>query len=131
MLIQNADRGHQKANLNINGKELKIFDHELAFSYVNLIGATKKEMWRLHEDGIDKDLVFKHLFHKPLKKDQSLPIDNAVEAIGALDESFWQHAENLIPAVWMNNNFQKIKQHTQSIVDNLDNFKTEIRRILS
>src|SRR5690606_5528044 len=29
LIIQNADRGHQNANLNTNGVEFKIFDHEM------------------------------------------------------------------------------------------------------
>ena len=66
-----------------------------------------------------------------MKGNQNLPIDRTVELIGLLNEPFWQQAENLIPAQWMSNNFQKIKQHTQRVVDNINNFKNEIRRILS
>jgi hypothetical protein len=131
MLVQNADRGHQRANLNTNGKEFKIFDHELAFSFLGLIGKGTNESWRINENGLDKDLVFKHLFHRYLKGSKALPIDNLVESINSLDQEFWKRAEKLIPPQWMSNNFQKIKQHIQSIVENLNNFKIEIRRILS
>ena len=131
MLVQNADRGHQRANLNTNGKELKIFDHELAFSFIGLIGKGATEPWRIYENGLDKDFVFRHLFYKHLKGNQALPIDNLVELIKSLDKAFWQKAEILIPQPWMSSNFQKIKEHTQGIVDNLNNFKIEIRRILS
>ena len=131
LLIQNADRGHQKANINTNGKELKIFDHELAFSYTTLIGIPIAQEWRLDEKGFERDLIFKHVFYKYLKRKPNLPIDRAVESIGVLNEAFWQQAENLIPTQWMNSNFEKIKQHTQSIVTNINNFKKEIRRILS
>lgn len=131
LLIQNADRGHQKTNINTNGKELKIFDHELAFSYTTLIGIPITEEWRLDENGFERDLIFKHIFYSHLKRKLGLPIDQIVESIGVLDKAFWQHAEKLIPSEWMNNNFEKIKQHTQSIVNNIDNFKKEIRRILS
>ena len=130
MLIQNADRGHQKANLNTNGKELKIFDHELAFSYTSLIGSSIKDEWVLDENGFEKDLIFKHLFHKHLKGKNDLPIDGVVDLIKLFDSEFWKKAEKLIPAKWMES-FQKIKLHTQSVVNNVNKFKIEIRRILS
>jgi len=131
MLIQNADRGHQKSNVNINGRELKIFDHELAFSYTSLIGSSGKEEWVLDENGTEKDLIFKHIFHRHLKGKKSLRIDEAVDSIKSLDNAFWKKAEKLIPSQWMDESFQKIKQHTRSVVNNLNHFKTEIRRVLS
>lgn len=131
MLIQNADRGHQRANLNTNGKELKIFDHELAFSYTDLIGYSTRDEWVLDENGFEKDLIFKHLFHKHLKGKNGLPIDGVVDLVKSFNSEFWKKAEKLIPAMWMDQSFQKIKQHTQSVVKNVNRFKTEIRRILS
>lgn len=131
ILIQNTDRGHQKANVNTNGKELKIFDHELAFSYSDLLGYTGKEAWVLKENGIDRDLIFKHLFHKHLKGEIDLPIDEVIDTLEVIDNKFWEKAESLIPTMWMGPNFKKIKQHTQSVVNNLSKFKIEIRRVLS
>jgi hypothetical protein len=131
MLIQNADRGHQKANLNTNGKELKIFDHELAFSYTSLIGTTAKKEWELDENGAEKDLIFKHIFHRHLKGNKSLRIDDVADSLKSIDYVFWRKAKKLIPAEWMDESFQKIKLHTESVVSNVKKFKTEIRRVLS
>ncbi len=131
MLVQNADRGHQKENLNTNGKELKIFDHELAFSYTDLIGLSSKAEWLLDENGLEKDLIFKHLFHKHLKGINTLPIDDAVDQLKQLDNEFWKTAEKLIPSEWKDERFKKIKEHTSAVVKNAKNFKIEIRRILS
>lgn len=131
MLIQNVDRGHQKANVNTNGKELKIFDHELAFSYTDLIGFATKEEWKLDENGFEKDLIFHHLFHRYLKGKNQLPVDEAVDLIKLLDTAFWKKVEKLIPANWIDQSFKKIKQHTLGVVTNVNSFKTEIRRILS
>lgn len=131
MLIQNADRGHQKANVNTNGKALKIFDHELAFSYTDLIGGSGKNEWELDENGSEKDLIFKHLFYRYLKGNNNLPIDSIVGSMKVLNAKFWKKAEELIPHEWMDQSFQKIRQHTQAIMNNLNNFKIEIRRVLS
>lgn len=131
MLIQNADRGHMKENLNTNGKELKIFDHESAFSYIRLIGSSAKKEWLLDENGTEKDLIFKHIFHRYLKGKKSLRIDEVIDSIKSLDKEFWKKAENLIPSEWMDVSFQKIKQHTRNVVNNVSAFKTEIRRVLS
>jgi hypothetical protein len=131
LLIQNADRGHQKANLNTNGKELKIFDHELAFSYTALIGLPATEAWKLDENGVDKYLTKGHLFYKYLKGKFDLPIDETIDSLKAINGDFWNVAKTLIPTQWVTDNFQKIKAHTQNVIANLDNFTNEIKRILS
>lgn len=101
------------------------------FSFTSLIGIPIIDQWRLDENGYERDLIFKHVFYNHLKRKPGLPIDQTVASIGVLSDTFWQRAENLIPTEWMNNNFEKIKRHSQSIVDNINNFKKEIRRILS
>lgn len=130
LLIQNIDRGHQKANINTNGKAIKIFDHELAFSYTALIGYTGNSYQHFDENGADALLIKSHLFYKYLKRRQGLNVDDCIKSIQALDNTFWDKAEELIPTQWLGNNFQKIKNHTQNTINNFSDFTNDIKRIL-
>jgi len=62
VLIQNADRSHdapKKQNMLTNGKELLIFDHELAFGFVfDLPFNRNKEPWIIRH--LDKLWIEKH-----------------------------------------------------------------------
>ena len=129
MFIQNVDRGgiKEKPNLLTNGEDIYVIDHELAFSYIMAVGLGNNDPWLFTD--MDRSMIENHLFF-PYLRGQDFPFSNIFQRFTTLDRQFWQRAEELIPDEWLDANFNKISNRSLTVVNNIQNFETEIRRIL-
>jgi len=123
-LIQNPDRGFNNPNLFINGDDVLIFDHEMAFSFLYEVFPPTMP-WKLEGQAY----LRKHVFFGRLK---SKPIDlnGFSKRLSALSDTLLQSMVTNIPTEWNNDNVTKISQHIRSIREHTSDFAEEIRRFL-
>jgi hypothetical protein len=128
LFITNPDRGHQKNNVNTNGSDFLIFDHELAFSYISMMPFLRsKTPWIFSEN--DRDLYSKHVFYKYLKgaeRDFSYFSEN----LERLNDGFWQKAHDCLPLSWKPNEFDEIRNYLSEIVLNKEKFADQLTQTL-
>lgn len=132
VFIQNADRSHEvpkKPNILTNGKELLIFDHELAFGFVLLLPSLRnQEPWKIVES--DKLWIEKHCLYRSLKG-KEFEGQNLINNFGKLDSDFWTRASDLIPDTWKNRQqFDLIKTFLSQIVANKEVFIKNLQLLL-
>ncbi len=123
-LIQNPDRRVTKPNVLWKGDELFIIDHEMAFSFIYSVNHTAKP-WEISK------LVFmqEHLFYRKLKG-QSLNFDRFTGALELLSIGVIKTITENIPKKWQRNNISKITDHLIEIVNHVNDFIDQIRRVL-
>ena len=92
LFIQNADRRVEKPNLMSNGQELIIYDHELAFSFIQALFKNPKP-YQLREQ--DRGWI-ENLFLLSKIKRFPLPEPAIQLAIERLDNKFWDRAFEFI-----------------------------------
>lgn len=128
MLIQNLDRTFEKQNLFSSGNEIIIFDHELAFSFLILIGGDP-EPWVVTRNKLGNwnDLFLPSKIHK-----KKINADDISERLDKLEDKFWNKAEELIPTDWYNEvYFNKIKHHIELVRSHKENFIHHLQMLLS
>jgi hypothetical protein len=133
VFIQNVDRSHEapkKPNLLTNGKELLIFDHEVAFGFVfELAFNRNKEPWKIRDS--DKLWIEKHCLFRSLKGNL-FDGQNLIHKFVRLDDAFWNRAWNLIPASWRDKEqFEAIKLFLSQIVSNRTTFVKNLQLLLA
>lgn len=128
IFINNVDRTKIKPNMFSDGKNIYLFDHEKAFSFT-LMFSKPDEPWKIQIFDLEH-WISKHYFYNTFKG-TIINIDDFIDSIKLIDESFWQKAENLIPSEWFDSkHFNDIKDYLSKIVINCDIFKSELERIL-
>lgn len=133
ILIHNADRSHdapRKPNMLTNGKELLIFDHELAFGFVfELAFSRNKEPWIIRES--DKLWIEKHFLFRSLKGNE-FDEQNLLHKFARLDNVFWDRCWALLPTSWKDKEqFEAIKSFLSQIVSNRDTFIRNLQILLA
>lgn len=126
MLIQNPDRTHLKPNMFTNGKEIVIFDHELAFSFLRLIGGDS-DPWVITRE---KWPTFGNLFLPKKIKKTTFNEQDITEKITRIDDEFWNCARKFTPDIWWNNHdIVQIQNHVNSIKNNASSFVQHLNTI--
>lgn len=129
ILVGNPDRRIDKPNFLSNGKDFLIYDHELAFSFTQILSfARNPQPWLIplaEMDWISRNYCFTQLKGKPFD------FSSFVTRLEGLNENFWTIADKLIPSEWKTSNYLVIKDHINSIVANSQVFIQELNRILS
>jgi hypothetical protein len=122
-LIQNPDRRAGKPNMFIKGNEIYIFDHELAFSFLELIGS-KGNPW---EQSAFTSCVRGHFFYRQLKG-RTLILDKVMQGIKNMSDGFLSDIQSGIPEEWQDKGIEQIFDHLRAIVKNADSFIEGVRR---
>jgi hypothetical protein len=128
-LIANPDRRIDKPNFLSNGKDILIFDHELAFSFLHVLPFLQNHQPWLIPNAEMNWISTNYCF--ALLKGQPRDFATFITRMERLDNSFWNKAESLIPQEWKTANFEVIRGHIDSIVANRQIFASELNRILS
>lgn len=116
VFIANTDRGHQRPNVIFNGSNLLIYDHELAFSFLQILPFLKnKSPWILNET--DRILYEKHFFYK-LMKELMPDLTKQVNQLLCFDKDFWTKAYKLLPSDWIDDQVLEIEPYLTSIIQN-------------
>ncbi|MBI5149964.1 MAG: hypothetical protein HZA28_04250 [Candidatus Omnitrophica bacterium] len=122
-LIQNFDRRAGKPNMFIKGDEIYIFDHELAFSFLELIGK-RDSPW---EQAAFSSCVRGHFFYRQLKG-RTLSLERITQGIKNMGDDFLLDVQASIPEEWKDGEIGHIFDHLKAIVENADRFIEGVRR---
>jgi len=126
IFIGNPDRTFDKPNSFSDGKNLIIFDHELAFSYILDI-QQNNEPYNLREN----DLIWiNKLYLKNKLKNHILPRDKIIDCIAKIDNVFWDKSFALIPDSWHTWQLEAIRKYVDQIVENRIKFVDNIKYLL-
>jgi len=122
----NPDRRIDKPNFLTNGKHLLIYDHELAFSFTDLIFPVAAP-WLIPPGDltwISKNYCFN------LLKGKNVDFSIFVGQLNKLNNDFWEKVATFIPIDWNTGLVEKIKTHLASILENSNDFAAALNRIL-
>ena len=129
IFISNPDRGPQeKQNLFTDGKNVVIFDHELAFSFLRDIFFKNPTPWIITEN--DRNLIKKHFFYNSLRENEH-NFDDFVEGFKVIDENFWTITNALIPEEWEHSQIAEIKTNLSALIEHRKVFLDELYKVLS
>lgn len=127
MFIDTADRTENKPNLLTNGEVVYIIDHELSFAFTDIIGVNNNEPWKIKD--YENIAAQNHILFKRLKG-KSFLCDKFMDRFLLLNDAFWSKVEFLIPNEWKGTYFETIKENIDLKVNNLNIYKTEIKKLL-
>lgn len=129
MLIGNADRGAAKPNVMCDGKKFLIFDHELAFSFADILPFLRnKTPWILGET--EKEMYTTHYFYQFLRR-QQIDFTSFTDKLVILNNDFWNKALSLIPTAWKSKELSDIKSHFDLVIKNRHSFSEQLIKILA
>lgn len=126
VLIQNIDRTLEsggKPNLMTDGEKLILLDHELAFSFAELLFNFNKTPWIINEGDltwIRKHILFKHINH------QEVNYQEILNKFHIFDAHFWKQVDVLMPEEWKSDLIEKIKEHVNSIIQKKEIFSNSL-----
>jgi hypothetical protein len=128
MLIGNIDRRIGKPNFLVNGNDIMVLDHELAFSFLKELPFLRsKTPWLIREADITW-INDNYCFN--LLKGKSVDFLNFSEKLDVIDNDFWNKLSVTVPDVWRTDQIDSIKDHLNSIIANKEEFTSELNRIL-
>lgn len=127
VFISNPDRNDVKNNMLVNGDDILIFDHEVAFSFL-LSLVRNPTPWILNDE--EMRWISKHYFYQILKGNEH-NFDIFVDKFTRLDRAFWLKLEEVTPNEWLGDRFSVLQENLSSIIENREIFKQELHRILS
>ena len=128
LFITNPDRGHQKNNVNTNGDEFLIFDHELSFSQIQVLPFLRsKTPWILLEH--EKTLFQKHVFF-PYLKGKAQDFTTFASDLDRINDGFWQKVDAFLPAAWRTSEVDEIRAYLTEIVNHRDEFADQLTQTL-
>jgi len=125
-LIQNPDRRFSpNPNLFSRGDQIFLYDHELAFSFIEEILPSDKP-WRL--DGCN--FLSEHVFFNRLRR-KDIDLTGFTELLAALPRKALPAILTEVPAEWNNGGLSKINRHLLSVAGESAKFADEIRKRLA
>lgn len=128
MLIQNPDRTYLKPNMFTNGKNIVIFDHELSFSFLMLIGGDA-EPWNVTNN---KWPNFDNLILPKKLKSINFDEERIVYKLNKINVAFWNQTAALMPAKWMNQSYlDRVKRHVKLIQDHSHEFVLSLNNMIN
>ena len=131
LLIQNVDRtkgAGGKPNLFTVEGEFYVLDHELSFSFLDML-IPSSTPWRFTQHDIGH-FIRNHVLYGSLKR-KNLDFSALENMLEPLDDSFWSEIQLLLPSDWPAAQADKIKQHINSVKLNFVLFLKQIKQILS
>lgn len=128
VLIGNPDRRNDKPNFLTNGKDLLIYDHEMAFSFTQILSfARNPTPWLILP--ADLNWLSNNFCYQQLKGN-NYDFSNFAARLSVLKEEFWKKAGQLIPEGWKNEHFNIIKDYLTEVVEHRNQFAIELNRVL-
>lgn len=134
MLIQNLDRSYRpdqgKPNLLFNGYEFVIFDHELSFSFLKIIGPSPPA-WQLRNE----NWVKSHIFYKQLVRysnTHTILFDDFIARFQSVSDTILNEIGQTIPVNWNDSTqVSKIIDHLVMVRQNLKLFKKGLLEVFA
>ena len=134
MLIQNSDRRSEgtvgNPNILFKGNEIVAIDHELSFSFVNLIGSPT-DPWDIRST----NLPYKHIFYRQLSKyanNHTISFDGFIEKLVQLTPEYIESIGQAVPSEWYNERYiAKITQHLEHLRENAEMFRKGLLEVFA
>jgi hypothetical protein len=127
-LIQNSDRRPTNPNMQVNGEQIAIFDHELAFIWEGIV--FWKPPW---EAGGLNDIAHpdQHVFFAALKG-QTFDFTRFIGAWQAISDSRIREYQTALPPEWngANDTVEKVLGFVKDLRDNITPAMTEMQKVL-
>jgi len=127
VFIENTDRTKVKPNMLTDNEDIVILDHELAFSFIDLLFYKNDTPWILTDN--DKNLFRQHLFYDFLHGKEFVS-DDFIDKFKLLDKQFWERVKYLIPSPLVVDKFDVIEKHLINRISNFDLFVKDLKRFL-
>ncbi len=127
MFIQNPDRTKNKPNLLMEGNNMIILDHEIAFGFVFAPFITAN-LWEMKVD--DKAWIRQHCLF-PHIKGKEFNFEGFSTKLNNLTKTFWDKAARLLPEEWRSDQFATIKNILSRICADRKQFISELKNIMS
>ncbi len=122
-LLQNPDRQYDNPNLFV--RDLTIFDHEAAFSFL-LAVLPPVSPWAVDRE----QYLEKHVFYGRLKS-KPIELEGFVAALSGLSDELLDGIVSEVPPEWDNqSSMTRIVTHLRAVRDHAEEFAGSIRRVL-
>ncbi len=129
MLIHNADRGARMPNVLSNSEKLLVYDHEMAFSFVNYLSFGKNSApWEIGPS--EMEMVKLHYFYGILKEETN-DFTQLITLLDRFTDNFWQKTRKWIPPDWQTDDLKIIKEHVTQVVSHKHLFAEQLTLILA
>jgi hypothetical protein len=123
-MIQNDDRRFRNPNVFSRGDELIIFDHELAFSFLRMIGPSGVPWVLKGRRSLDD-----HVFYLNLKGRQ-LDLVRFTQNLSSLSEQNMESMIAKVPGEWRESCLALISAHLKEVRDHASEFVEQVKRRL-
>ncbi len=123
-MIQNPDRRVDKPNVLWKGQEIYIIDHEMAFSFLHILGPAPQP----YTPEAFAPFLRNHLFYRPLKG-KDLKLDRFIAAMKLIKQNDIESIFKTLPTAWKNETTPKIKAHLLSLLEQSSVFIDSVRRV--
>lgn len=128
VFLGNPDRRISRPNFLTDGNNLLIFDHELAFSFAQLLSFSRNpQPWIILKS--DKQWLSENYAYNILKG-RNINFTDFTDRLANLNNNFWNRAFELIPVEWQNEYLDVIKSYLNKIVYKRDEFAAELNSVL-
>ncbi|HMP32053.1 MAG TPA: hypothetical protein PKD85_20780, partial [Saprospiraceae bacterium] len=126
MFVDNADRGQAKPNLFCRDGRYVVLDHELIFSFLEMLFGQNATPWIIKGD---MELYHKHPL-LPYLKNVTPDVKFFTDQLTKIDNNFWDSVINWLPKEFNNEHITKIKSRLDDIISNRDIFAEQISLII-
>lgn len=129
MSLDNADRRVEKPNMLMVDEELTIFDHELCFSFIELLAFLRNNSpWNL--EGSQNDLLKRHFLYDKLRG-QRYNFSPPTEKLDLINDRFWEKVREYLPVQWHVNEIMSYIEHLTRMRDNRLEFANALTAAMS
>jgi len=125
-LIQNVDRRAINPNLFARGEDLIVYDHELAFSFLQNI-LPSDTPWVL---ATGHPYLSEHVFYRKLKA-KPIDLNDFTFRLHGLAANELESIMATAPPEWNNGCLQRIDEHLRAVSTRTDEFAEEVRKRLA
>jgi len=126
IFVDNGDRGQGKPNLFYQDGRYVVLDHELIFSFLEILLGQNASPWIFKDD---LELYHKHPL-LPYLKNVVPDVTSCVEHLTKIDNHFWDVVLKWLPKECNLDNISKIKSRLDVIISNRDIFAEQISLII-
>jgi hypothetical protein len=124
-LIYNDDRRVSNPNLFTRGDDFILFDHELAFSFLRLIGAPARP-WDIE----NAQSLEQHVFYRALRK-RMIDLSGFASRLAALGDRVLERFIAEVPEEWRDDTLGRILAHLTQMRENAAAFEEQVARRLA
>ena len=125
VLIQNPDRRPEKQNMLTDGTSVMLLDHELAFSFTQVLFPARYP-WLIPDE--DLYWIRNHYFF-PYLRGKRIDFRTLSVKLQQLDANFWLKARQHVPPEWCTAGGAAIETYLSNALAHVEEFTTHLNRV--